>query len=175
MSPIEHALDLPRYTSWRPTAMDPKGLGLDDRQQWLVTPGIRSRDSGILEQSNFDCLLKILGGEGEHVEVHRFGHWGPGWFEIIIVDPEAPEKILVALGEAVCALGSYPILNDDDFSERESNAVLDSWELMSLGDKIDYVTKAGGCYLLARYNLYEMSEVNAAVQQRVWDRIVSNL
>ena len=75
------------YGEFRPTAFDPKGLGLQEQQDWMVLPTYQTRDSEHLTKSNFEAALEMLGGEGDDVEVHRFGHWGPGWFEIIIVRP----------------------------------------------------------------------------------------
>jgi hypothetical protein len=86
------------YSQYRPTGFDSRGLGLPDRQDWLVLPVIQTRDSGPLEQSNFASALKAVGGESETVEVHRFGHWGPGWFEIIIV---APGSEAARIGEEI--------------------------------------------------------------------------
>jgi len=112
------------YSEYRPTGFDPSGLGLDDRQTWLVLPVIRTRDSGPLEESNFDAAVKSLGGESETLEIHRFGHWGPGWFEIAIIDPSR-----AAEGEQIeSALADYPVLDDSDLSEREYEAAQESWD-----------------------------------------------
>lgn len=119
MSPEEHALALPRYKDWAPTQFDTKGLGMPDRQDWLVCPVMHTRDSGPLDESNFHSTLKSLGGESDAVEVHRFGHWGPGWFEVILVSPDGPIK---DLGEIVCSLADYPVLDEHDFSVREQEA-----------------------------------------------------
>lgn len=117
--------ELTRYRDWAPTALDCKGLGLEDRQDWYVVPCMRTRDSEALEESNFHVALETLGGESDTVEVHRFGHWGPGWFEVILAHPDHGK----AVAEMKCALADYPVLNDTDFSEREyeeqSQAFLD--------------------------------------------------
>ena len=112
-----------RYSEFRPTSFDVPGLSLDDRQNWLVVPVSQTRDSGPFDQSNFAVALDILGGESDTVEVHRFGHWGPGWFEIIIVDPARMADV-----EGIeASLESYPVLSDDDFSEREFNEYVETW------------------------------------------------
>jgi hypothetical protein len=109
---------------------------LDDRQNWRVLPVSRTRDSGPLDESNFDAALRALGGEGEHVEVHRFGHWGPGWFEIILISPDAPEGVLITAGEIVSALESCSVLDEDDYREREEEIVLEAWNNMSFRERI---------------------------------------
>ena len=118
------------YANWAPTQSDTRGLGLPDRQDWLVCPTSRTRDSGPLEQSNFAAMLDCLGGESDTVEVHRFGHWGPGWFEVILVHPQHA----VEVGKAVCALSDYPILDDMDFSAREYECAYECWESYGADD-----------------------------------------
>lgn len=110
------------YSEFRPTCFD-RHIVLDDREDWLVLPVGQNRDSGPREQSNFDAALKILGGEGEQVEVHRFGHWACGWFEIIICDPSMSSMF----DDIVSALEDYPVLDDEDLSRREHEAAIESW------------------------------------------------
>ena len=144
MTNIEHALALPRYREWAPTGFDPKGLNGDDNgvSDYIVLPVIRTRDSGPFEESNFHAALKMLGGESDEVQVHRFGHWGPGWFEIILVDPES-DKIETA-GEIVCSLEDYPLLDEDDFSEREYDEAFEVWErCYNAKDRIEHLRRYG--------------------------------
>lgn len=121
------------YKDWAPTSFDCRGLNLADRQDWLVAPVIQTRDSGCLEQSNFNSALEILGGEQvDRVEVHRFGHWGPGWFEIILVSPELAEQV-----EGIEArLEDYPVLDEDDWSNREWEAAINWWNDCGLRERI---------------------------------------
>jgi len=56
--------------------------------------GVRqSRDSDALERSNFECMLKALGGESETVIVVRETHWAVGWVEWIAIH-ESDDKAL---------------------------------------------------------------------------------
>jgi len=115
------------YSEHQPTGLDPAGAFLPDRQDWLVAPVSRTRDSGPIDESNFQCFLDALGDESESVEVHRFGHWGPGWYEIIIIDPKA-EDIVAKAEEMEAALEDYPVLDEEDLSKREHDAEVESWE-----------------------------------------------
>ena len=129
-----------RYSEFRPTYNDQAGLGLNgddnDRQQWLVVPVSQTRDSGTLDQSNFAAALMLLGGESDTVEVHRFGHWGPGWFEIILVDPT--DTVNVAIAERLTdQLVEYPVLDEEDWSNREFEAASEAWANMSLRDRAE--------------------------------------
>lgn len=85
---------------------------------WVVVIG-RNRDSDILAESNFQAALDQLGGESKHVQVHRFGHWGCGWIELILVSPTSVKylKKAKAIKEQ---LDQYPVLDEEDYSERET-------------------------------------------------------
>lgn len=127
------------YKEFRPTSFDCRGLGLREQQEWLVLGVTHNRDSGPLEESNFACALKELGGESEDVEVHRFGHWGPGWFEIILINPACENR--VNQGEEIeRALENYPVLDDVDFAEREQGEANEVWRnCYRTSDRIKYI------------------------------------
>lgn len=78
----------------------------------------QNRDSNILTQSNFGTLLDLLGGESKTVIILRSGHWACGWVEQILVH-ESDKKSLGILLKVHTTLEDYPILDDDDFNERE--------------------------------------------------------
>ena len=145
MNNIEHARELQKYSEFRPTGFDPKGLNCEEYEicEWYVMPVSRTRDSGPFEESNFHTAIEMLGGESDHVQVHRFGHWGPGWFEIIIVDPNHEPTLEIA-GSIVCSLADYPILDEEDCSEREYTAAHEVWEsCYDVKDRIAYLRKQG--------------------------------
>ena len=82
-------------------------------------------------------------------------HWRAGcslvgWIEYLCVRADAPESILQDAGEIVCALADYPILSDDDHSEREWNAMCETWEHSTIGDRVYYLQKARLCIFAAR-------------------------
>ena len=94
-----------------------------DWSGWYCGP-MRTRDSGILDQSNFDVALELLGGEVEgRVEVRSVGHWACGWFDQIMVknDESNIESIRVLL-EIKSSLEDYPVLDESDYFEREFDA-----------------------------------------------------
>ena len=93
-------------------------------RNWFAAPLGRSRDSDCLEGSNFDIGLKRLGGESETVLVARYNHWACGWVEQVYVEPGSK-----ALKEAIkleSELNSYPVLDDEDYSNRQVESHL-SW------------------------------------------------
>ena len=78
----------------------------------------RHRDSGLIEESNFWSALKMLNGESDTVKVIRFSHWLCGWIEVILIHES--DKVSVDKGNEIEeSLESYPILDEDDFYERE--------------------------------------------------------
>lgn len=122
----QHETTLQRYGDYRPTQFDPRGLALPDQQDWLVAPVIQTRDSEPLEASNFATFLAALDGESDTVEVHRFGHWANGWFEIILIDPKDTARVERA-EELGNALADYPVLDETDLSAREWTEYEASW------------------------------------------------
>jgi hypothetical protein len=110
------------YSTFRPTGFDTHLVirGDESREGWLVLPTTRNRDSDCLTESNFHVALAQLGGESHDVEVHRFGHWANGWFEIIIVRPDSASHLTANGIER--DLEEYLVLDENDFSEREHEA-----------------------------------------------------
>lgn len=133
-----HANKALTYSQYVPTAFD-EHIILPDREDWFVAPASQTRDSGPLELSNFRTILADLGGEGEDVEVHRFGHWACGWFEVILVRPTP------AMQEAVYhwmeALENYPAADDADLSEAEYDEFVCSWECWGRSDYVDGLSR----------------------------------
>jgi hypothetical protein len=125
-----------RYGDHSPTAID-RNINIDDgdevRSNWFVMPVSRTRDSGPLDESNFHSFLDGLGGESETVEVHRFGHWGPGWYEIIIVSPEDEESLKAAY-KLAGFLQDYLVLDEPDLSRREWEEFEQSWNSWACSD-----------------------------------------
>jgi hypothetical protein len=106
----------------------------------------RNRDSNVLEQSNFEAALKLLGGECEDkVIIIRSGHWGCGWLELLLVHKDDSH---VAIAENIHEqLESYPVLNDIDYSDRVYEAVVDNIKdsLYQIAD-IDNIPEAKDLY-----------------------------
>lgn len=128
-----------KFESFRPTPFDGH-IHIDDREHWYKMPVSQTRDSGPLDRSNFRSFLAGLGGEGEFVEVHRFGHWGPGWFEIILVDPAAEEILDKALDMAR-GLEDYPVLDEEDHSALEYDEFIESWDAWGRREFVEGIAK----------------------------------
>ena len=108
---------------------------LSEREGWLVAPVGRNRDSDTLGESNWYAQLAALGGESETVEVHRFGHWACGWYEVVIVAPGSPAQSVCE--DLLSRLGDYPALDEDDWGARETAAAYESWDRWSVIDMLE--------------------------------------
>jgi len=78
----------------------------------------RTRDSDNLDNSNFETALTELGGESDTVKVICENHWAVGWVEWIGIN-ESDDTVLQLADEMKDRLSDYPILNEDDYSQRE--------------------------------------------------------
>jgi hypothetical protein len=81
----------------------------------------RHRDSNLLDVSNWFSAIEMLKAKGFQEEkdyfIARASHFLVGWVETIMIPQDSPA---VALGEEIEErLETYPILNEDDFSQRE--------------------------------------------------------
>lgn len=142
----DHIETLQRYRDFRPTGFD-HHYNIDHavgapREHWIVMPTAQNRDSHAFERANFDATVKTLGGESETVEIHRFGHWACGWFEIIIVDPDSPQATTAA--EIACALGDYPVVDDELLSQYESDEIEQEWACCLIRD--DFSTRLAAAF-----------------------------
>lgn len=101
----------------------------------------RHRDSDCLTESNFRVALKALGGESETVLVIRESHWAVGWIEWIAIHESDSKSLRIADG-LIDDLESYPVLNEDDWSELEQEAADETWrQCFTPSDRVEYIRK----------------------------------
>lgn len=93
----------------------------------------RHRDSGLLDNSNFETAYKMLSavnmdnwqGEESPLQIVRSSHWAVGWVEWIAIHKDC--QALVDMGNAIVdKLDDYPILNEEHYSECEMNATYEN-------------------------------------------------
>lgn len=87
----------------------------------------RNRDADCLTESNFEKGLEAIGGESDTVHVVHEGHWACGWIEWIAIH-KSDLKALEIADSIACALEDYPVLDENDFSEREQIAAEETWK-----------------------------------------------
>lgn len=140
-----------------------------DYRDWYGVVG-RSRDSDCLEESNFAMALKRLGGEdSEDVLVARYGHWAVGWVEEVYVRPET--KAADEAQKIVDELESYPVLDDDDFNEREYNKACEIWKgCFDDKDRLEYIRKHRD-----QFEFYDFADLRANVKGECFAGYASEL
>lgn len=99
----------------------------------------RSRDSRPWEESNFETMLKRLGGESETVIVVRENHWAVGWVEWIAIHES--NKAALDIAEENCkSLENYPILDEMDLSEKEQDEANEVWKnCYNWRERVEYI------------------------------------
>jgi hypothetical protein len=150
-------------------------MGTDDdpdRSEWLVLPVSQTRDSGCFDRCNFETaesLLRAADPDGNDWENHRFGHWGPGWFEILIVR-HGSDAFKVAEG-IEASLEDSPSLDDDRLSEMEWDAAARYWESLSIRDRVELIreSRCGASIFAARRD-----EIPADDNGSLFDRLTSD-
>ena len=139
------------YKDYSPTQFDTKGLNCNDQQDWLVLPIGHNRDtSDPIDISNWEVAQKMLSSIDGNYMVARFGHWACGWFEIILVKPDTSAAIIAHKIEE--DLEIYPILDEDHLSEVELDAELETWNSLSLYERIELCKGAGVSIFAARHD-----------------------
>lgn len=132
---------------------------------------MKTRDSEIMTESNFACIKKdmeqfiekgdfpdpnaILDEYGEERPSDWFytwsaGHWACGWVEYMMVRKDAPEEIIEKADEIYCAISDYPIYDENDYSERQDEAMWNYWKSMSMRERIQYCKEAMESIFAAR-------------------------
>jgi hypothetical protein len=105
---------------------------------WYVFLG-QHRDSDALTRSNFRTALERLGGESETVQVIREGHWAVGWVEWIGIESSDENAVKLAT-EMGCEIESYPVLDDEDFSQLESDEANEVWQnCYNTSERVKYI------------------------------------
>lgn len=103
----------------------------------------QSRDSDDLEASNFATALKELGGESDVVTVVRESHWAVGWVEWIAIEADGTlesDKALEIADKLRERVENYPLLDEEDFSEREMKHANDIWrDCYSWQERVRYI------------------------------------
>lgn len=101
----------------------------------------RHRDSDLLIESNFDYIIKALGGESKTVLIESFSHWAVGWNETIFIH-QSDYKALEIADNLIGSLEDYPVLDDQAYYQRESEAKQSLWSDMNVKERMRICVKA---------------------------------
>lgn len=117
---------------------------IEDPENWTIFYS-HHRDSGLLEQSNAEqiqeSLAEFIDGDDPDVVVESHNHWAVGHvdgFSIrVFRDGEITDAFRTLHG-LLTQLEDYPILDEDDYSEREYDATIANIVNASYRIKSDY-------------------------------------
>ena len=141
---------------------------------WFVGLG-RTRDSDTLTRSNFEVFLKALRelpevlvddtdnavascrteredwSEVNSVFIVPESHWACGWIDWVAIHPKNEAAMKLA-DEMLCAISNYPVLDEDDWSRREDEAVLKWWQSESVSWRVELCRDNHESIFAARHN-----------------------
>lgn len=119
---IQELVKAKRWSDSGPTPFDSSENYIGTQLTEYVSILGQNRDSDALTRSNFESMLEALGGENEDagVEVHRFGHWACGWYELILIRADSVDKLELARVQ-LNRLDNYPVLDEYHWSQLESD------------------------------------------------------
>ena len=109
--------------------------------EWVESRGC------VLDESNWHVICQRLGLDPDNVPgdtsapVHEFiqRSWVAGRIRTLVVRNDAPKDILREADAIAKELQDYPILDEQDYSERVEQAAQDYWDNLSDSEKEDYL------------------------------------
>lgn len=134
---------------------------------WGIGPVGHHRDSDVLTESNWETVVAMFseiseeGSADERWDVRgdwaicRFRHWAVGWVEELAIRLDGP--CLQVAADIADALEDYPVLDDEDHSEREyADALL---TLTACFDVTDEDAPAVFRYLFDTYSVFRGEDI----------------
>ena len=130
-----------------------------DRGDWLIVYA-KTRDASILDRANWATVIERLDSTSNDWAVESSSHWAVGYIEFIIVAPHGTYKDMPEIVRS--ELEDYPVLDDERFSEYESDATEALWREMSMKERVDMLSERGDSIFAARAEsageLYDRAE-----------------
>jgi hypothetical protein len=130
--------------------------------EYYVVTG-RNRDSGLLDNHNFDVIVEALREVAEKMPDWKEkiwdkwlispyeSHWAVGWVEWIGIHKDAPPQLIDTADKLLGELEDYPTLNEDELSEKEWTAAQEFWERMSVKERLELCQKNRCSIFAARH------------------------
>lgn len=122
-----------------------RGYGLPDSDKWMIWY-TASRDAGLLEHSNEAAinqqLARFAEGDDSDLVFERHSHWAVGHVDGFSIRVYRGDGSITPAFREFCRikerLDDYPILDEQDYSEREYEATLDNYrsEMWRLKDDV---------------------------------------
>ena len=111
-----------------------RGYDLEDADQWAIWY-TSHRDSGLLAQSNERAINEMLDtyteGDDPDLVYESHSHWAVGHIDGVSVRVFKADGSITHAFKELCKLrerlDDYPVLNEEDYSERELEATLENY------------------------------------------------
>lgn len=115
-------------------------IGERPDHEWRILYA-RTRDSDILTRINWEILEETFEEDEEKgISVFRIGSWACGWVEYFCISDKATKEVRTQAGEIACSLESYPVLDEEKFSEKEREEADEVWKnCYSDRERISYI------------------------------------
>ncbi len=135
----------------------------------------RNRDSDALTNSNFETALAAvqavaMDGEEETVIPVRESHWAVGWVEWIAIHQD--DTAALAAAEAIMErLSDYPVLDENDWSERETEEAGEVWRnCYNEKERVQYIREHR-----SQFEFSDMSDLLGCVRGKYFAGYASEL
>ena len=108
------------------------------REHYYLAPVSTSRDADTLTRSNWEVVTNDILKVAKHddTEICRFGHWGCGWYEQLLIHKSDTEALKVA-EEWCCFLSDYPVASDEHHSELQWTEATEYWQRMDVKERLN--------------------------------------
>ena len=126
----------------------------------------KNRDSSLLDESNFDAIKKSFkhlnidapqfeystGDEslGGYLYEFRASHCIVGYVDYLLLRQDAPQEYLDIATAVEDRLDCYPILDEQDYGERQHDTIISFWFSLPIRDRIEKCKDCGESIFSAR-------------------------
>jgi hypothetical protein len=135
-----------------------------DWSDYYVIMG-QHRDSDILTRCNWQVATETLetlatqldafDSEGDSfLQIAHASHWAVGWCDTLLLHKDAPAQLIAEAERIISDLRDYPILDENLFSEMEENEANETWNFISLRERIELCAEAGISIFHARHKYF---------------------
>jgi hypothetical protein len=123
------------------------------------------RDFDILSRCNWQVATETLetlatqldafDSEGDSfLQIAHDSHWAVGWCDTLLVHKDSPAELITEAERIVSDLREYPILDENFFCEMEETEANETWNFISLRERIELCAEAGISIFHARHKYY---------------------
>lgn len=135
--------------------------GGEDMSEYYICYS-RTRDSGPLERSNFECISKEFdidedtyeNAAGTVINCH-FRHWACGWIDAIMIH-ESDEEAVLKGNDIKSKLEQYAVYDDSHFCDLQTDEAVAYWAGMSYRERIRYCVDCEVSIFAARRDIPEL-------------------